>query len=51
MSSGTLPPGLTLSTSGHVRGKPTSKGSHSFTVAVTDANHLSRAKVLSINVT
>jgi|GEM_PF-3811993 len=51
IASGTLPPGLTLSTSGHVRGKPTSKGSHSFTVAVTDANHLSRAKVLAINVT
>ncbi len=51
MRSGTLPPGLTLSINGHIGGKPTSRGSHSFTVAVTDANHLSRAKVLSINVT
>src|SRR5207302_68799 len=34
---GTLPPGLTLSSSGVVSGTPTGSGSYSFTVTVTDA--------------
>lgn len=33
----TLPPGLTLSTSGLISGKPTTKGSYPFTVVATDA--------------
>jgi hypothetical protein len=51
ISSGRLPPGLALSANGHIGGKPTSSGSHSFTVAVTDANHLTRTKALSVKVT
>ena len=51
MSSGSLPPALALSANGHIGGKPTSSGSHSFTVAVTDANHLTRTKALSVKVT
>ncbi len=33
---GALPPGLTLTTSGHVSGTPTAVGSYAFTVRVTD---------------
>jgi hypothetical protein len=51
IAGGTLPPGLALSGNGHIGGKPKSIGSHSFTVAVTDANHLTRTRVLSIKVT
>jgi uncharacterized repeat protein (TIGR03803 family) len=35
--SGTLPPGLTLSSSGLLSGTPTAAGSYTFTVAVTDS--------------
>ncbi|MBI1686132.1 putative Ig domain-containing protein [Caulobacter hibisci] len=35
---GTLPPGLTLSTSGGLSGTPTTTGSFSFTVTVTDSS-------------
>lgn len=36
-SSGTLPPGLTLSTNGAIQGTPTAVGSHSFTMRITDS--------------
>ncbi len=36
VTSGTLPPGLTLATNGTLSGKPTSAGSFSFTVTATD---------------
>ncbi len=35
---GSLPPGLTLSSVGAIEGIPTTEGSYSFTVVVTDAN-------------
>ncbi len=35
---GSLPPGLSLSTSGGIRGVPTTEGTYSFTVVVSDAN-------------
>jgi YVTN family beta-propeller protein len=38
VSSGTLPPGLTLSASGVLSGKPTAAGTSSFTVGVTDSS-------------
>jgi hypothetical protein len=38
VTSGTLPPGLALSSSGVVSGTPTAAGSFSFTVRATDAN-------------
>jgi hypothetical protein len=38
ISSGTLPTGLTLSSSGVISGTPTSTGTFTFTVSVTDAN-------------
>jgi hypothetical protein len=37
LSSGALPPGLTLATNGVISGTPTSSGSSAFTVKVTDA--------------
>jgi outer membrane autotransporter protein len=37
LNGGTLPPGLTLSSSGTISGTPTASGSHTFTVAVTDS--------------
>jgi YVTN family beta-propeller protein len=36
--SGSLPPGLTLSSSGILSGTPTAQGTYNFTVAATDAN-------------
>ena len=38
ISSGTLPPGLTMSSAGVISGTPTTAGTSSFTVSVTDAN-------------
>src|SRR5262249_50482917 len=38
VNSGTLPTGLTLSSSGALSGTPTAAGSYSFTVTATDAN-------------
>jgi large repetitive protein len=37
LASGTLPPGLTLSSSGLISGTPTQSGPHTFTVSVTDS--------------
>ena len=48
VKSGHLPPGLKLSSGGVVSGSPTTAGSYSFTVAVTDANHLTRTRSLTI---
>jgi pseudomonalisin len=38
ISSGTLPPGLTLTSTGSVTGTPTTAGSYSFTVQVSDSS-------------
>jgi len=50
-SSGTLPTGLSLSSSGVISGTPSAAGSFSFTVKVTDAAAASVTKSLSITVT
>jgi len=50
VSSGTLPTGLSLSSSGSVSGTPTVAGAFSFTVAVKDATSASASANLSINV-
>jgi uncharacterized protein YhjY with autotransporter beta-barrel domain len=38
ISSGALPPGLSLASDGHLTGIPTALGSHAFAVTATDAN-------------
>lgn len=37
LTSGTLPPGLTLSTGGHLGGTPTQAGTYAFSITATDA--------------
>jgi hypothetical protein len=39
LSSGTLPAGLTLSAAGVISGTPTTPGTYTITVKVTDAGH------------
>lgn len=51
VTSGTLPPGLSLSSGGSLSGTPTTVGSFSFTVAAYDANNCqgSRSYTLTVN--
>ncbi len=49
-SSGTLPPGLTLSSAGIISGTPTTAGSFSFTVQVTDSPSATDTQPLSLTV-
>lgn len=49
-TSGNLPPGLTLSTSGVISGNPSSKGNFSFTVKVTDSLNNNVSKTFTIKV-
>lgn len=49
-SSGTLPPGLTLSSSGLLSGTPTSNGSYTFTVRVSDSDNNRASKVFTVDV-
>ena len=51
VSSGTLPAGLSLGASGTISGTPTTAGTASFTVTVTDSSKGSASKALSIAVT
>ncbi|MBI4686214.1 MAG: putative Ig domain-containing protein [Nitrospirae bacterium] len=50
LSSGTLPPGLSLSSGGSISGTPTTAGTYSFTVRITDSGSPARThdKTLSI---
>ena len=50
LSSGTLPSGLTLSTSGSITGRPATAGNFMFTVRVTDRTGLFADRPLSIGV-
>jgi hypothetical protein len=50
VSSGSLPPSLTLSPSGVVSGTPTAVGNFDFTALVTDANSLTASRPLRITV-
>ncbi len=47
---GSLPPGLSLSTQGNITGTPTTGGSFSFTVQVTDTGGRTAVKALTISV-
>ena len=51
VSTGTLPAGLTLSTSGLLSGTPTTAGSSTFTVRVVDANNQSTTQSVTLVVT
>ena len=50
-SNGSVPPGLTVFTSGIIAGVPTTAGSFSFNWVVTDANNLSTSKSFTIVIT
>ena len=50
VSSGSLPPGIMLSADGNLTGTPTSTGTYSFTVKVTDANNQSATQATSLTV-
>jgi hypothetical protein len=49
MTSGQLPPGLTLTTDGHLSGTPTAAGTYSFTATVTDGSS-SSSRSLAITI-
>jgi len=48
VTSGTLPPGLTLATNGTLSGKPTSAGSFTFTVTATDHGGATGSRVYTL---
>ncbi|MBI2679930.1 MAG: hypothetical protein HYX25_02850 [Candidatus Solibacter usitatus] len=48
--SGTLPPGLTVSSAGVISGKPTTAGTFTFAIQVTDATKLARSQGFLIEV-
>jgi hypothetical protein len=50
LASGSLPDGLSLSTSGVISGTPTTTGGSSFTVQVTDSNGLNSTAPLSLTI-
>ena len=50
VSSGSLPPGVSLSADGNLTGTPTATGTFGFTVKVTDANNQSATQATSITV-
>jgi len=50
VDSGTLPPGLSLSSGGAITGTPTAAGTFNFTLRVTDATGLTATQALSITI-
>jgi len=50
VTAGSLPPGLTLSTSGTISGTPTATGTYNFTVTVSDASGCSGSQAYSISI-
>jgi hypothetical protein len=50
VTSGALPPGISLSADGNLSGTPTATGTFTFTVQVTDANNQTAAQATSITV-
>lgn len=50
ITTGSLPPGLSMSSSGVISGTPTSNGSFTFTVQVTDSGNRTATKTLTISV-
>jgi hypothetical protein len=51
ITSGSLPPGLTLSPSGQISGTPTQAGGSSFAVQVTDSSSLAQTASTSLSIT
>lgn len=51
LSSGTLPPGITLYSGGPLNGTPTTNGLFNFTVRVTDGGNFTNYQALSLTVT
>ena len=51
VSVGTLPPGLTLNSSGVISGTPTAQGSQTFTVTATDALGATATRPLTLQIT
>ncbi len=49
-TAGSLPPGLSLATSGVISGRPTKQGSYSFTARVTDGGGASATKTFTLTV-
>jgi len=50
LTSGSLPPGVTLSPDGTISGSPTAAGNYPFEVTVTDANNIQQTMAFSISV-
>ena len=50
VTKGTLPNGLTLSTTGTITGKPTANGASSFTIQVTDKNGATASEQFSLTI-
>ncbi|MDW8412838.1 MAG: putative Ig domain-containing protein [Acidobacteriota bacterium] len=50
VTSGTLPPGLTLSTGGVLSGTPTTAGTYNFTITATDANGCAGSQAYSVTI-
>jgi len=50
VGSGSLPPGLTLSSSGVLSGTPTTAGTNTFTVVVTDGNNCTGSRTYALQV-
>ncbi len=51
VTAGALPNGLTLGAAGVLSGSPTSSGSFSFSVQVTDSNNVTATKVFTLSIT
>jgi hypothetical protein len=49
-TNGTLPPGLTLSSSGNLTGTPTATGSYTFTVRVSDSDDNRTSQVFTVDI-
>ena len=50
-ATGSVPPGLTVFSSGAIQGVPTTAGSYSFVLSVTDANGLTASKSFAVTIT
>jgi PKD repeat protein len=50
LTAGSLPPGLSLSTTGFLSGSPTTPGTYSFTVTATDANDCSGSRAYTLTI-
>jgi hypothetical protein len=50
LKGGTLPPGLLVSSHGHLAGHPTTRGTYSFTLRVTDSRRTSSDRTYQLTV-